>query len=570
LRARKKSTPVFSKETIILECAASRTALARFSRQGDRVRLEQHAEIGLPEPIATEDRWLEHTHMALAALSGRIKAAGPVTLVLPPHALLTRIIRAPRAGRAERGKVVRFAAEESLPCALADVVWAHVAAAEHDLEVMLAAAKLEVVEPLCAAAKAAGFTVKCVLPAPLATLAAFRLTPAVKEPSLVLNIGARSTTLLIVAGGRFVTRTLPMGARGVGAGGNEAREAFVTRLGQEVTRSLLHFRRQGSLADPARVRLTGGGASLAGLRDAVAARLQLPADDLNVPAAVEMGNQMSVAETAPTSRLTDLAGAAAIQLRPGQAVMNLLPPSLRPRHRQRRRLWLSGTTALMVAGGWALWPERVPEVAPARRVTSQEATVAASEQTAALAPAPERVESASAVLELIKVEPDPCRLRVAGYFGEPGNYMVALVGLDRPETRLVRAGQRLEPSGLVLRDFEVRKIAGHSADNGPVYEMAGFAWLQDAQTGREFRLDSRRRKLGGAPHAVLRVPGAAQPRVLIEGDWFWDAAGAYRIERIQLEPPEIVVAMRAPGSPAPEQRILRPVAPEAETTPRGP
>lgn len=45
-----------------------------------------------------------------------------------------------------------------------------------------------------------------------------------------------------------------------------------------------------------------------------------------------------------------------------------------------------------------------------------------------------------------------------------------------------------------------------------------------------------------------------------EGDTFADEGATYRIERIQLDPPEVVMARTAPGLPVPEMRVLRPPA----------
>ena len=71
----------------------------------------------------SEDNWLEHTKAALTVLRGKMKQAGPVVLVLPAHLALTKLIKTPRVEPAKREKVIRFEAEQSIPYALADVVW---------------------------------------------------------------------------------------------------------------------------------------------------------------------------------------------------------------------------------------------------------------------------------------------------------------------------------------------------------------------------------------------------------------------------------------------------------------
>ena len=367
-----------SNRTLILDCGASRIALGAFSRKGNRLRFDDYAVEIFPTLAGGEDHWLEHTRAALAKWRGKRKHGGPVVLVLPAHLALTKLIKTPRVEPAKRKKVIRFEAEQSIPYALTDVVWDSVVAAEHDLdlEVLLAATKLEAVEPLCAAVLGAGFEPRLILPSPLATLAAFRLVHATpKEPALVLNLGARSTTLLHLEGRRFVARTLALGGQSITQqlaqnqdcdteeaeaiklserSGNltvDAMETLATRLAQEITRSVLHFRRQSGMENPVKVWLTGGGARLAGLGEALAAKLKVPVERLDVLSAIEIASGAARNDAAEHAlQLADLAGAAMTQLRPDQPVLNLLPPSLR-RHAslRQRQPWLITAAVLAVA-----------------------------------------------------------------------------------------------------------------------------------------------------------------------------------------------------------------------------
>jgi type IV pilus assembly protein PilM len=349
-----------------------------FRLRGDRLQLENFAVESLPAMAGQEDGWLDCTRAALAALRARADAPGPVVVVLPAHLVLTKFFRTPRLAADQRAKIVRFEAGQYLPYALTDVVWESVVVDERALAFgeLLAAAKLDVVEPLCAAVQAAGFEPRLILPAPLATLAAFRLLhPAEAGSSLVLNLGARSTTLLLAGPGRFGLRTLALGGNSLAPqiAGNQdcdpgeagatklasprasltadAMENFATRLTQEITRSVLHFRRQGDLEQPGRVHLTGGGAGFAGFDQALAARLQLPVGRLDPLEALAFAtNAVRDDATAHASTLTDLVGAAATQLRSDQPTLNLLPPRLR-RHAdfRRRQPWLIAAAVLAVA-----------------------------------------------------------------------------------------------------------------------------------------------------------------------------------------------------------------------------
>jgi hypothetical protein len=165
-------------------------------------------------------------------------------------------------------------------------------------------------------------------------------------------------------------------------------------------------------------------------------------------------------------------------------------------------------------------------------------------------------------LELLEVKQEPYRLQLVGYFGGPDDYLAAFVSPGQSETLLARPGRRFEQLGLTLKSFAVQKVQIAHTDGWPVYDVAGFAVLLDELTGEEVVLDTRGRKHSGAPLAVLKSrAGIAPVRTRREGDAFTEDSTTYRIERIQLDPPEVIVARRSPGLPFAESRMLRPVPP---------
>lgn len=384
----------------IIDCGASRTALGVFNLSGGRLQCTHAAVELFPVRAAGEDRWLENTAAALRSLNAGHQWDGPVVLVLPAHLTLTKQIKTPRVDPAKREKVIRFEAAQAIPYALADVVWDSVISGEGESgqEVMLVAAKLDIIEQICTATQAAGFTPHRILPSSLATLAGYRLVqPDQSQPALVLNLGGRSTTLLQVEGKRFVARTVALGGGAItqqlaenqdcdpdeaeriklserSAGlVADAMESQATRLAQEISRSVMHFGRQSGMANPVRVFLTGGSARLAGLGELLAAKLKIPVARFDAIGAVDMG-----AGTEPVMTLTDLIGAAALGAQPLQPQLNLLPARLRQRENLRRRQpWLIAAAVLAVAA-------LVPPIMHYRQVAATaRAKIAAMEETMA-------------------------------------------------------------------------------------------------------------------------------------------------------------------------------------------
>lgn len=165
-------------------------------------------------------------------------------------------------------------------------------------------------------------------------------------------------------------------------------------------------------------------------------------------------------------------------------------------------------------------------------------------------------------LELLDVKRELYRLQLVGYVGAPGNYVAAFVSPELPETLLARTGRRFDELGLSLADFAVRKVNVSGDPAMPAYEFAAIATLRDERTGGDVTLDSRARKFTDAPLALLRLGAEPKPREVREGDVIEEESATYRIERIQLDPPEVVVAKQIVGLPFPETRVLTPVATE--------
>jgi hypothetical protein len=163
-------------------------------------------------------------------------------------------------------------------------------------------------------------------------------------------------------------------------------------------------------------------------------------------------------------------------------------------------------------------------------------------------------------LELLAVRRERFRLQLVGYVGAPGNYTAAFVSEHLPETLLARAGQRFDQLGLALKSFELRRIAVHPRATQPIYDLAAVATVHDERSSTDVTLDTRGPTLTDTPLAMLRIVTDSRrlPRVLRQGDTFQQDEATFRIEHIQLDPPEVVVAKQTAGLPYPEIRVLKP------------
>ena len=377
-----------------------------------RLVLQRFAQERLDADPAHEGRWTEHTAQALGALAGREKLAGACSLAVPGHLALTKFIKTPALDPAKRKQSLAFEASQHIPYPLGEVVWDHVIIADDsfDLEVMLAAVKVDALEALCAAVDAAGFAPERAQPGSLALRAAFRYSyPEAPASSLVINIGARSTHLLFLDGERFYIRTFPLAGNSVTAAiaeelridfaaadtlkisvlsdrselpeSSPARAAvqraaagFVGRLHLELSRSIINHRRQTGAPATAAVYVTGGGSLIAELPATLAERLKLPVERYDALRGVELSADARAAGAASLGHImADLVGLAVPLVQP-VADVTLLPPAITAALAFRKRQPLLLAAAVLAAA--ALVP---PIVYFNARAAQARAQVAATE-----------------------------------------------------------------------------------------------------------------------------------------------------------------------------------------------
>ena len=235
--------------------------------------------------------------------------SGFCSLCLGGPAVFTRVIKLPLSDPAQVEQMVGFEAQQAVP-AIEEACWdfqvfppGQAGAAE--LEALIVAIKRETVTETMAAASAAGMKTDMVDLAPTALINAFRYQyPEVESCTLVLEIGARATNILLIEGKKIFCRVVPLGGASVtqaiaadlqesfaGAEVLKKAKGFVhpggsyeepideqaarisklargvmTRLHTEVERSITFYRSQQAGGRPTRVLLAGGGAAL-GLTD---------------------------------------------------------------------------------------------------------------------------------------------------------------------------------------------------------------------------------------------------------------------------------------------------------------
>jgi type IV pilus assembly protein PilM len=377
-----------SPRVLAVDSGAGHVACGVFaSAKNGRLVLEQFALESFNPDASLEAQWTELVAQSLAAADKRAAASGAAVLSVPGHLTLTKFVKTPAVEKTKRDKVLQFEAQQNIPYPLSEVVWDYQTVNDDslDLEVMLAAVKLDVVEGLCHSVREAGVSASGVLPATLALYRSFKYNyPEVTGASLVVNIGARSTNLLFIDGSRFFIRTIALAGNSVTQsiadelkqefshaeslklqvlGGTSdlpdssparttvlhAAQSFIGRLHMEITRSTVNYRRQSGAEQPAVIYVTGGGSLLPDLVSTLAEKLKTRVELFDALRNVDVAPSAAAARDY-SAVLADLVGLA-IGSGAAEKPFTLLPPAIGEAiaFRKRQPFYVAAAALLVAA-----------------------------------------------------------------------------------------------------------------------------------------------------------------------------------------------------------------------------
>ena len=307
---------------------------------------------------------------------------GPVAVAISGQMAFQRFAAIPMAGGAEKfEQMVRYEIEQNIPFPIDEMVCDRQIVGDTvdgDKSVLIVAAKIEQVEAITNAITGAGFRVELVDVAPLSLVNVVRHTATsdLSECVVILDLGAKTTSLVIAEGDRIYNRAIPVAGNAItkeistalGCSPDEAEQlklakgyvsmggvtedadpeadriskvcrAVLTRLNAEISRSINFYRSQQGGSAPVKLYLTGGTALLPQIDAFFADSLGVEVDFLNPLDAVEVGPKLDAAAlesdaallAAPTGLALHFAGLAPFTI-------NLLPPSLVEDRAERARI----------------------------------------------------------------------------------------------------------------------------------------------------------------------------------------------------------------------------------------
>ncbi|MGQ9589691.1 MAG: type IV pilus assembly protein PilM [Planctomycetota bacterium] len=265
---------------------------------------------------------------ALSVFRARNEVRDPLIVMHPGQGTFSRFIKIPAFDQKKLKDMVKYEASQQIPFPLDEVIWDyHVIEREYasgeEREVGLFAVRKEAIDDFLVDFTNEQLKVEMLTISYLATLnfVLFDLQP--EEPTIVLDIGASTTDLILVEGRRFWIRPLPHSGNDVtrammarfkldfataeklkieaGRVQKQAERIFqaviqpkLQELVQEVHRSIGFYRSQRGEAKFSRLYLVGDGSKLIGIKKYLQERLQIQTDRLDSITRLRVNREVNV------------------------------------------------------------------------------------------------------------------------------------------------------------------------------------------------------------------------------------------------------------------------------------
>lgn len=308
-----------------LDLGMQTVTLAVFERAGEGLNLTACARRELIADPAADASRAGQLRIALMEIKSELKwTGGSSACAIPSQGVFTRFVKIPKVDPDKVGQMLFFEAQQNVPYPIEDVSWDYQVLPESDedkLGALMVATKLDQLEATVEALTAAGFPPDLIETSPVSLYNAFRYNyPDQHGCSLLIDIGSRATNLIFAEGEQLFIRTLPVGGNSIttalqkrfqdapfaeverlkkaegfipppgnyaGATSEEAAEmgktarTVMTRIHNEITRSITFYRTNQGGSAPMRVFLAGGGASLPYTLEFFNEKLSLPIEFFN-------------------------------------------------------------------------------------------------------------------------------------------------------------------------------------------------------------------------------------------------------------------------------------------------
>ena len=374
-----------AKKIQTLDIGASSVVLAEFSVSDGSATMLSFGRAELPVPLDHSNAGTVLPPAILEIVREKGIRPGRVAISVPGQMVFPRFSAvAASPGSSRFDQLVRYELEQNVPFALDEMVCdGQVLGETPDGEsaVLAVAAKTEQIEAIVSAATSIGFVPEFVDVATLADVNLMRVADGGDGCSLMLDIGAKTTSLAIVEEGRLFSRSVPFAGSTVtkdisqdigcsledaetikrdgayvSSGGavedqdetldrvSKVCRASLSRIAAEISRSINFYRGQQGGSEPVKMYLTGGTTLLPGAAEFLSESLGMEAEMLDPFAAVSTVPEIAD-EAAAAGRFLSVAAGLALRAAGGAAIaVDLMPQSVLDAKAEKKKLCVSAVS----------------------------------------------------------------------------------------------------------------------------------------------------------------------------------------------------------------------------------
>ncbi len=352
--------------------------------------------LGLPgSQDAARDGVLKRALTELLAEGGFVSRQANISA--PGYQVFSKFVKLPPVDASKISQIIQYEAQQNVPFPLAESAWDHQilgTAADGAREVLLVAIKADVVEKLFAVGESVGLKMEVVDASMSALANAFRYNYGdVEGCSLLIDIGAKTSNVLLFEANKFYVRTVPVGANTitqeysaeskvpfaeaekfkvsqgfVSLGGayeepddpkvaavSKVARNVLTRLHMQVNQTIQFYRTQQGGSAPQRVYLCGGGSIMAYSAEFFQEKLNLPVEYFSPFRNVQIDPSVNVEELERSaSFFGEVVGLGLRNIADCPVELNLLPKSSRTRQEfNAKKPFLVAAAFVAAAGVWA-------------------------------------------------------------------------------------------------------------------------------------------------------------------------------------------------------------------------
>ena len=369
-----------SRKEIIVNLGTSHVSVCIFSFENGQIKLSDFVHKSTTPESSDEEQWMDSVRETLNEICRENKIKGPAKLILPGSKLLSKTLRVPKVESSKQRQVVSYELSQKMPFPLTEMTWDFQVIDDDGIEqeILAFAVKPRFTEELCKIAYDCGLLPTHLCPGAILdhkVLVNYRPLEQYQEKALV-NIGAKTTTLLFSNPSGFLVRTINLGgssltdsiAENFGISFDKAEELkinyldnrlnanatdpaleilrtlthnFFNKIGQEISRSIVTYKRLKKGKSPECILASGNSTASSSLLKFLQESQQLPVFNFDPLEMLELEETFEENHSIVPFILSEPLGFALL-VSNQENVLNLIPKkSIKELKFKRKKVYLS-------------------------------------------------------------------------------------------------------------------------------------------------------------------------------------------------------------------------------------